>query len=114
MGGSGVRLRGSGGVPPDDERRRMNMPKVPLKVPPCASESRRVTASISSGPCTSRFTSCGLLISDFIEVLPLLSKPCYFQDYDVYIPAQSMSQLSSGSEGCSQKICAAVARMLHR
>ena len=43
----------------------------------------------------------GLLITEFIkEVSPLLPKPRHFQNYD-----QSMSQLSSGSEGCSPKMC---------
>ena len=30
-----------------------------------------------------------------------MPNPCHFQNYD-----QSMSQLSSGSEGCSPKMCA--------
>ena len=42
------------------------------------------------------------MITEFIkEISPLMPDPCLFQNYD-----QSMSQLSSGSEGCSPKMCA--------
>jgi len=43
-----------------------------------------------------------LLITEFIKKdSPLLPNPCHFQNND-----QSMFQLSSGSEGCSPKMCA--------
>ena len=49
-----------------------------------------------------RFRQNWLLNTEFIEeVSPLLPNPCHFQNYD-----QSMSQLSSVSEGCSPKMFA--------
>ena len=49
-----------------------------------------------------RYDPWQLLITEFIkEVSPFLPNPCHFQNCD-----QSMSQLSSGSEGCSPKMCA--------
>jgi len=60
-------------------------------------------AARESAPTTRRDTAReGLLLTKSIkEVSPFLPHPCHFQDYD-----ECMSQLSSGSWGCSPKMCA--------